>query len=112
MSCCNCKLSVVSLIISSLALALQILQTSLNDIEELRDNLVYKFVQCFVIASIAFVNALSIGLKNKVDSAANKVTEANNINDVETQQYSHISTTLPETIETQIKPITTIQTDT
>ena len=107
MSCCNCKLSVVSLIISSLALALQILQTSLNDIEELRDNLVYKFVQCFVIASIAFVNALSIGLKNKVDK-----TEANNINDVETQQYSHISTTLPETIETQIKPITTIQTDT
>ena len=100
MSCCNCKLSVVSLIISSLALALQILQTSLNDIEELRDNLVYKFVQCFVIASIAFVNALSIGLKNKVDK-----TEANNINDVETQQYS-------QTIETQIKPITTIQTDT
>ena len=104
MSCCNCKLSIVSLIISSLALALQILQTSLNDIEELRDNLVYKFVQCFVIASIAFVNALSIGLKNKVDK-----TEANNINDVETQQYSHISTTLTET---QIKPITTIQTDT
>ena len=103
MSCCNCKLSVVSLIISSLALALQILQTSLSDIEELRDNLVFKLFQCFVIASIAFVNALSIGLKSKVDK-----TEVNGVNDVETQQYSHISTTLPETI----KPITTIQTDT
>ena len=63
MGCCNCKLTLISLIISCLALSLQVLSTSLNDIDEIKNSVIFKLFLCLLNASIAFINALSLGIK-------------------------------------------------
>ena len=69
MTCCNCKLTLISLIVSCLALSLQVLSTSLNDIDEIKDSIIFKLFLCLLNASIAFINALSLGIKqnNKIN---------------------------------------------
>ena len=68
MSCCNCKLKLISLIVSCFALFLQIFITSFNDIEEIKDSLFFKLIMCVLNGVVAFVNALSIGLKQKLNN--------------------------------------------
>ena len=83
MSCCNCKLSIVSLIISCLALFLQIFITSFQEIDELKNSVIFKIVMCLLNASVAFVNALALGLKQNIKNV--EVVEDvknNNVNNI------------------------------
>ena len=84
MGCCNCKLTLISLIISCLALSLQVLSTSLNDIDEIKNSVIFKIFLCLLNASIAFINALSLGIK----TADEKYKNENNKNiNVEIEAY-------------------------
>ena len=73
MSCCNCKLKLISLIVSCFALFLQIFITSFNDIEEIKDSLFFKLIMCVLNGVVAFVNALSIGLKQKLNNEEKQI---------------------------------------
>ena len=73
MSCCNCKLKLISLIVSCFALFLQIFITSFNDIEEIKDSVIFKIIMCLLNGTVAFVNALSIGLKQKLNNEEKQI---------------------------------------
>ena len=92
MSCCNCKLKLISLIVSCFALFLQIFITSFNDIEEIKDSLFFKLIMCVLNGVVAFVNALSIGLKQKLNNEEQEKSEARDKISLDTETLEIIKT--------------------
>ena len=66
MPCCNCKLNITILVLSSTALFIQVLLLALKDFQQ---SVVLQVVIAVLNASLAFIQSLQIGLKKEANSS-------------------------------------------